>query len=384
MLETAPPKIEPYLIELGTGHTAHAELQTSWEAFRDFYQRLRFLGEGDEAFIQTMNFSTRGHWTGLLVNGLEQATQRGATIHVRPDAHSTRLVDDRYDTHKLSKMAQPTEHDVFEIQQVHGFYHDLERMAQKGIELDISRPYWQRFQPNFFGRSHIKLWGMSENGHDSAWMGGTNMFDQALTEYTDLMIKFSNSSVTEALRDVFFEKPGIINKTIPVTQDYELLYDTGAIPGNSLIYRRGMDLITNPTLSELMFTSQFPNDPVINRLLGKAAARGVKIRELYSELNPFMTQGAGKKLYQDSLHMASRHGDTFELNHHYRYLHAKILIGVMDDGRTEVHTGSHNMSLAGVLFATRELQLISHDQELNAQVTAFFNDAFTNSHRASY
>jgi phosphatidylserine/phosphatidylglycerophosphate/cardiolipin synthase-like enzyme len=222
----------------------------------------------------------------------------------------------------------------------------------------------------FVGRNHMKFILID----DSIFIGGINISKNAFL-YVDFMVECQNSRLHASMIQIFEnEKTNILseNKEIQILEDTDLLVDAGRI-GQSLIYKRSLDLIDNATRS-IEYISQFHPSIDILYAMMKAQKRGVDIKIITYDkkfANNKIINGIDNSLF----YLFSN-----KINvkyHNEKYVHAKLIITDIDKdkGGTAIF-GSHNFSPFGVFFATAEIALKTTHTPLVQDLHNWYMDTY--------
>lgn len=184
--------------------------------------------------------------------------------------------------------------------------------------------------------------------------GGCNFSGDSF-QNIDYMLKTHNAELAEQLIQQIPRKHH--NSSWRIDTRTTLLLDGGA-PGTSLIYQKAEALATDA--ETIMFVSQLcPSGELTTILRGKNAL-------CYFNRPTRMSGPAVASQIVDQARYRIRNS-----YHHNRFIHAKYMLFTMPDGSKKLLSGSHNFSLRGVTYGTRELAIESTNKALWYQLEKF-------------
>jgi hypothetical protein len=161
---------------------------------------------------------------------------------------------------------------------------------------------------------------------------------------------------------------------IPCTDDYSVFIDGGRFPGKSIIFNQAIKMIQQLDLKAIYLTTQLPTDPITQRVLEKAAARGVNVHIFIP--NPAKTnvlnEGIGKWLYNKMVSAEKKISKYYLYRATEKKVHAKLLVTEASNGNISSFWGSNNYFILGPLLCTPEIQILSKNQDFNHMVRDFF------------
>lgn len=211
----------------------------------------------------------------------------------------------------------------------------------------------------YHGRTHSK-WCVVD---DTLFIfGGVNLFDEGI-ENNDYMFmlkdaKLADRIVDEQLRILKAERRSQNYSSVIYEQDDMRVLIDGGIIGQSVIYRRAIELAESA--EAITFVSQYCPTGKLSRVLREKNARPYYNRPLQAEgLNRIVI-----RVGQFTSGLKSSYTRA-------RYLHAKFIIFTHKDGSKTALTGTHNFAYTGVLLGTREIALETRDPHVIAQLETF-------------
>jgi cardiolipin synthase len=211
----------------------------------------------------------------------------------------------------------------------------------------------------FNGRTHSK-WCVVDDV--SFVFGGVNMYDGGI-DNVDYMFrvedaKLADRLVEEQLRIYRSDRKSGNYPSIAVEQiDKKILIDGGII-GQSIIYRRACELAEEA--DSIVFVSQYCPTGKLSRILKRK-----KVKLYFNKASN--TEGLNKLIITVSQFISGLQTSYRKK----RYLHAKFIIFIMEDGTKRAITGSHNFAYTGVLLGTREIALETADPAIINQLEEF-------------
>ncbi|MFW2512907.1 phospholipase D-like domain-containing protein [Demequina sp. SO4-13] len=220
------------------------------------------------------------------------------------------------------------------------------------------------------GRTHTKLCVVDDVSYA---FGGVNLDDRGASN-VDYMLRADDPELANELDRVYDRimrmnagESGHPSVAFPYGSDTVLV--DGGIPGDSVIYRRAVELVADA--AHVLLVSQYCPTGELGRLI---AARP---HEMWFN-PPRNASPANRALITTS--MASTGYRTRYRSR--RYLHAKCLVMTMTTGERVAITGSHNFVRAGVTLGTREIALETRSGALIDQILAFHRGHVASTGRA--
>jgi len=208
----------------------------------------------------------------------------------------------------------------------------------------------------FSGTTHIK-WSVVDS---TAYVfGGTNLYEEGI-ESIDYMFRIDDGALAD---QISHQHHAIIRsgRLYPgYTSECELgyIYVDSGVRHESLIYDRVCSLAKEAE-HILIVTQYCPSGTLARLLTGKSDV-------YYNQPNVVAYPANMLISYtQQRTGLRSLYGRA-------EYLHAKLMIFTMPDGKKVAMTGSHNFAHSGVRFGTREVALETANGDIIAQIEAFF------------
>lgn len=214
----------------------------------------------------------------------------------------------------------------------------------------------------YSGRTHIK-WCIVDDIVYS--FGGVNLSNDHIENY-DYMIRIKDKELADKLinehhRLVRADAGGYAYPSHSFSHGKNTVYIDGGLLGDSIIYRRACKLASEA--KKITLVSQYCPTGKLSRILKKTDSK------LYYNF-PYNAKGINKFAIWAGIFF-SRNVSLYKKT---RYLHAKLMICDMPDGRRIALTGSHNLSNIGVILGTREIALETEDPEIIRQLESFVEE----------
>lgn len=316
-------------------------------------------------YLQSMLFEI-GEFLTRLEPVLTQKAREGVDVQITTDWVSKRYAKD--DANLFPSLDPEIRK---QTTQIHEQTNELiQRWQEAGVQFTFTnRPGLASKILAIYRRNHIKLYIVD----DFIWIGGVNMFDEAL-EFIDIMVKFSDPNLVAAGVQQFFsvnENRPLANASVRIPPYHELLIDAGLI-NDSLIYDKAVQAIARADHS-LIFVSQFVPDGKLLQAIIKAARRGVKVVIITSNKDHKMMSTFPYNLPYKLLLAKIRQQNNISLFHQRTKVHAKIIL--VDDQIALF--GSHNFVQVGVLLGTEEVAIRTKDPVLVAAIKHFVDKQTT-------
>ena len=205
------------------------------------------------------------------------------------------------------------------------------------------------------GRTHTKFCVVDDAVYS---FGGVNVDDQGVTN-VDFMLRVIDHRLAEDLCQVY-ERTRTANERLGGFRSVALRYGKdhvlidGGLPGDSIIYRRALKYARKAT--RIVLVSQYCPTGELGRLIAsKGGAMWFNPPRNASTLNRILIAAS----------MAfTGHRTRYRRS---QYLHAKAIVFYMGRGKRVAITGSHNFVKGGVTLGTREIALLTkNDQVIDA------------------
>ncbi|MFW7414619.1 phospholipase D-like domain-containing protein [Demequina sp. SO4-18] len=212
------------------------------------------------------------------------------------------------------------------------------------------------------GRTHTKLCVVDDVSYA---FGGVNLDDRGATN-VDYMMRVDDPGLANDLDKVYtwmaeMGPSEIGHPSLTLRHGGDAVLIDGGMPGDSVIYRRAVELVADAT--HVLLVSQYCPTGELGRLIS-ARPHGLWFNR------PRNATTANRILIAASM-AASGHRTRYRAQ---RYLHAKSLIMTMRTGERVAITGSHNFVSAGVTLGTRELALETRSEQVIDQLLAFHRE----------
>jgi phosphatidylserine/phosphatidylglycerophosphate/cardiolipin synthase-like enzyme len=241
----------------------------------------------------------------------------------------------------------------------------IHRWSQAGVKFTFTnQPRIASKLLSIYRRNHSKLYLIDDT---ATWIGGINMFDNALN-IIDIMVKFTDPSFVHVLGEQFAktnENRPQQNHAVRINADDELLVDAG-IMGKSIIYDRAATIIQTAEKS-ILFASQFVPDGKVLREIINASQRGVGVTIITSNKNHRNFTDFPYNIPYQRLRVKIKNNRQIKILFQNTKVHAKILL--VDD--TVGLFGSHNLVNIGVLLATEEIAVCTKNKKLISDIKTF-------------
>lgn len=287
------------------------------------------------------------HATDELIDALAEAAERGVTVEAAADVFTYREVGGfvwpiRYRT-KQSRATTSVS----------------KRFAKSGVKFTwLGRTHSLIFS----GRTHIKWCVVDDTVYS---FGGVNLYQKGIENY-DYMFKIQDNELADKLIDEYHrlaraDAGGYAYRSHSFMHGDDTILIDGGFFGDSIIYRRACKLAADA--KNVTIVSQYCPTGKLSRLLKKTNSKiyfnrpenATGFNRIAIKAGMFLT--GNKTLYKQT-----------------RYLHAKLMLFDMNDGRHIAITGSHNFSNAGVILGTREIALQTENPETIAALKKFVKE----------
>jgi len=263
--------------------------------------------------------------------------------------------------------------DVFTFSEFGGYFSPLQRLpARSRAALHMAKRLqaagaafvWlgSKYKLNPFGGvTHLK-WAVVDD--ITYCFGGVNLYQEGI-ESVDYMFKSTHPALAEQISHQHLAivegnashqfYPGCLSETA-----YGTIYIDSGKRSDSIIYNRLLELAEEAE-HILVVTQYCPSGPLAHHLRGKS--------------NIYYNQ-PGRTSYPAKLLIKYGEFRTGLRSLYTRptYLHAKFMVFTMPDSKKIALTGSHNFSLSGVMFGTREVALETSDPNVIQQLEQFHQE----------
>lgn len=286
-----------------------------------------------------------------LLKAIEKAAKRGVEVHIAADfmtfTHAmmnTKRVPLTYRSSSIYKTSELKR-----------------RFSAAGAKF-----YWlgQYYGSTFTNRTHSK-WLIVDDTVFS--FGGVNLDSVQNISNTDYMLKIKNEKIAEIIlkEHLNIERT---ERTQQSSRNHEvkteigtILFDSGRF-GSSVIYNKVCKLANQA--SEILLVSQYCPTGKLSKIISKKSSQLYfnQLKNVDSKLNRFMLKLGKHATYDNNLYQ------------HKKYLHAKFIIFTMPDGSRQAITGSHNFVAASSRLGTREIALLTQNEEIISQIEDFFRE----------
>jgi len=253
----------------------------------------------------------------------------------------------------------------------------FDRLSQAGVTLTTTNiPFFHKRTLPMLGRNHTKIFLIDDT---AVWLGGVNIAEIMYTN-EDFMVRFSRSSIIEAVADQFLK----VNENTP-TYDYKvecdkentLLVDSGK-PGKSLILNEAYEGILSAK-KEIVFVSQLVPDGKLLSALCSKAKQGIDVTVITSSKTDLMVSTFPYNITYKLFILATKDIKTIRLYHNTAKMHSKLLL--VDSN--VAFFGSHNFVFTGVLFGTQEICMKTIDKHIVYDLVKYSKNLIDNSKKAS-
>lgn len=217
----------------------------------------------------------------------------------------------------------------------------------------------------FAGRMHSK-WIVADDMVFS--FGGINL-DPLLLTASDYMLAFRDPAIADVIcrhheslirQDML--GAAVLSRSYTVAQG--TIHIDGGLPGDSVIYRRALDLVRRAIHVSLI--SQYCPS-------GRLAASLHRIpHDLYYNV-PAQTDSLTRLLIRSNERRHCLHNSYTGT----AYIHGKCLVATLPDGHKVALTGSHNFVTHGVWLGTHEIALETTDKKIIASLERFITKSAT-------
>lgn len=291
--------------------------------------------------------------THQFIKECQKAAKRGVEVHIAADFMTYNNNDHRLDN---SRNFLPL--NAVAIQKSR----ELEKKFRaSGVQF---RWLGREYSAFFLGRTHSK-WLVVDNVAYS--FGGVNTEKKAFLEFADYMLKFRDQKIADALVKEHLKieqqdcKKSAARNHRVATKFGEILFDGGNV-GRSLIYNETVKLAK--TAQKITFVSQYAPTGRLAKILEQknAAIYFNRLENVASASNRMMIRLSKNRLRAKNLYQRKR------------YLHAKFILFEMSDGAKFAISGSHNFVAASSRLGTREVALLTDNQEIIAHLEKFFRE----------
>jgi len=282
--------------------------------------------------------------TNILIDALIDASRRGVEVQVAADVFTYGDLGGIMPTRHRYKQSRITT-----------------KMGREFKENGVKFNWLGRTSSLIYsGRTHIK-WCIVDDTIYS--FGGVNMSNDHI-DNRDYMLKIEDKVLADKLvnehnRLVRADAGGYAYRSHSFKSGENTIYIDGGLFGDSIIYRRACKLASEA--KKVTFVSQYCPTGKLSKLL--------KMTDSKLYFNPSINASKGDSRIAIKIAMFFSRNKT--LYKKPEYLHAKLMICEMPDGRRVALSGSHNLSNVGVLLGTREIALETEDPIIINQLEDF-------------
>ncbi|WP_082099689.1 phospholipase D-like domain-containing protein [Demequina maris] len=209
------------------------------------------------------------------------------------------------------------------------------------------------------GRTHTKFCVVDDVAYA---FGGVNL-DRKGIENTDFMLRIADVRLADDLEMVYHQiqhmnlhERGHESLELPFGTDRVLV--DGGIPGDSIIYRRALELARQA--ERVLLVSQYCPTGELGKVISE--------RENELWFNPPRNASPVNRVLITSSMLWTGHRSMYTSRH---YLHAKAIVFFGEDGARTAITGSHNFVEGGVRLGTREIAMETRRAETVDQLLDF-------------
>ncbi|HSE61836.1 MAG TPA: phospholipase D-like domain-containing protein [Candidatus Saccharimonadales bacterium] len=298
------------------------------------------LPRAHKRIVLTAMVILRGPRTDEVLLPLLAAAKRGVTVHVL------------LDTYTFSPISRPPYLDVTEFKQaVADTRQFFEELRAAGGTVSIVGA--MGLNP-YAGRYHAKIAVVDD---EVFTFGGVNLRDDCF-DNVDYMLRATDAGLADTLEHIAAKNSHgqpVRDLEQQLDPDNTLLFDAGQ-KHESIIFKRACELTSQA--QRVTYISQMaPTGRLAKALRGTKAT--------YYANQPSKTGWSPDTMAQ----WFDQH--TNGLKNHYEgtpYIHAKLILYELKNGKKALLSGSHNFSWRGVAFGTKEIALCSYDEQLWRQL----------------
>lgn len=276
-----------------------------------------------------------GHETGEILDLVKIALSRGVRVHILADVYSnTPLAYGELIPGSATKKS---------LQKTKDFFEDLHSIGARIT-------WWGKIGLNpFKHRDHVKAVVVDDNVYT---FGGINFWDKGL-KAEDYMLKHQSSKLADEIEKLVAHiADGKDRRDFahPLDRKNMLLYDSG-IPKKSMIYDEACRLAQNA--DRIYYVSQMCPS---GELAGYIRQNNYTC---YFNRPAQMSFPANLQTLVDQA--------KYEIKNSYKkstFIHAKFILFELKDGKKALISGSNNFAWRGVSYGTKEIALLSYDEQL--------------------
>lgn len=343
------------------GNAKQATVLETRPFLEDFFAEARKAKES--IWVQSMFFEPSPEMTEC-VEILVKAAERGLDVRLCVDWVMGKYYDSKFRVFpSLNKKWRKWKHIQAEREDI------LSRLARAGVTIVITnRPNIFIRNVYFVGRNHVKLFLVDGK---IAWMGGVNL--AAELNNKDFMVRFEDDATVSQCAEFFKrESKNALHKDYAVdcTSDTRFIADAGQWR-TSLIFDETLSMITRAKAS-IVFVSQFVPDGKIREALLAKARSGVQVAVYTGDASLAVYSQFPLNIHYVLLRRKASRIKNFFIYHYAGKVHAKLLL--CDD--REAIFGSHNLVWLGVVSATAEIAMHTHNQLLITQLRVFVKELY--------
>lgn len=282
-----------------------------------------------------------------LIDALVEASKRGVTVNVAADIFTYAEIGGHF---KLNTQHSPRTKPATTLKK---------RLQKAGVAF---RWLGRSSTSILNGRTHCK-WLVVDDTVFS--FGGVNLFAGGIKS-NDFMFKLVDADLAQILIDaqtriIKADRNNRLQHSRKKPISVGTLYLDGGILGDSMIYRRACALTKKS--ESVVYVSQYCPTGRLGRLLKQTN------NKLY-----FNHWNKTTSINALTIRIGSFLSGHQTLYNRAKYLHAKVIIFKLHDGKKVALTGSHNFSHGGVWLGTRENTVETDDPKIISQLERFIEE----------
>lgn len=286
--------------------------------------------------------------TAALIDALKKAATRGVEVNIMLDTFTFREFGGYFNPFRRHKKRS---REAIET---------MNQLTQAGVSVTWLGP---RLVINpFAGVTHIK-WSVVDNMCYT--FGGVNLYHDGVQGATDYMIRIQDAPLADALIQeqlAVIKSPRPLYKGSNQTSPLGNWFVDSGIRKESFIYDRVLELAKKA--ESITYVSQYcPSGPLAKILSSKKHVS-------YYFNNPQNAPFPTSLMLQMDQHLTG----IYSQYKRTKYIHAKVILFTLPDGKKIAVTGSHNFSYKGVIFGTREVALETDNPAIIGQIEDFLSE----------